>query len=166
MFEPEIASNLGAVMRTCVALNAVLHVIHPCGFFIDDRFWVKIKRTSANYLKHLTYFFYDDYHDFCRRHPRAKIFYATRYSRQPYHQVIFTKDNLEKIFIMFGKESTGIPLPILKQHKQQCLRIPMAKTVRAMNVASTVAIIGFEIARQFNFKNMLSHDSFKDPDYL
>lgn len=166
LYEPEIAGNVGSIMRTCVALGAQLHLIQPFGFFWDARF---IKRSSVNNIDYLKYLIYDNYGDFISHVSKSAIvYYITRYSKQIYSDIKYkSKQNEEEvIYFIFGKESTGIPLPILKKHKSQCLRIPMSKCVRSLNLSNSVSIIMYEVVRQLNFPNLLSYDSFKDPDYL
>ena len=149
LYEPEIAGNVGTIIRTCVAANATLHLIMPFGFILNSKL---IKRTSSQYINDLKYIVYDDYQDFIAKNPNEIIFYATRYSYTPHTQIKFCQ--YSKIFLMFGKESTGIKKEILGQNLKFCFRIPMAKTVRCLNLACSVAIATYEVLRQFNYPNL------------
>ena len=125
LFEPEIPQNTGNIMRTCVAVGARLHLIKPLGFELSDK---QLKRSGMDYIEELDYFVYEDYQDFIFKNP-GYYFYITRYGEKTYSDVDYNevKDN---IYLIFGKESTGIDKNILKNNLDHCFRIPMKKDIR------------------------------------
>lgn len=112
LFEPEIPQNTGNIMRTCVATNAVLHLIKPLGFEVDDKHLI---RSGVNYIDKLKWFVYENYEDFLSKNPYGKFYFLTRYGHKPPMKFDFS-DKDENIYLVFGKESTGIPKNILKPH--------------------------------------------------
>ncbi|WP_374696791.1 tRNA (cytidine(34)-2'-O)-methyltransferase [Spiroplasma endosymbiont of Polydrusus formosus] len=161
LFEPEIAQNVGAIIRTCVAINAKLHLIEPFGFIFDERF---MARSSANYIEYVDYETYNDWAHFLQLNPNLKLYCATRYAQQPHSIFDFTKD--EKLFILFGRESTGIPTAILKEYLPHTFRIPMSENVRSLNIANTVGIVGYEIMRQLDYLGLSKSEVQKGSDFL
>ncbi len=144
LHEPEIPENTGNIGRTCVATDSVLHLIKPLGFVIDDK---HLKRAGLDYWPKLKYFVYESYEDFLAKNPNAKIFYATTKAKRCYSEVSFGPDD----FIMFGKESAGIPEEILVDNEPTCIRIPMWGDIRSLNLGNSVAIILYEALRQNSF---------------
>lgn len=149
LFEPEIPQNTGNIGRTCVATGTRLHLIGPMGFQINEK---SVKRAGMDYWKYLDIIEYDGYEDFINRNPRAKIYMATTKSKYRYTDVSFEED----CFIMFGKESAGIPEEILVNHPDTCIRIPMNSDIRSLNLSNSVAIVLYEALRQQNFQGMKS----------
>lgn len=149
LFEPEIPQNTGNIGRTCVATGTRLHLIGPMGFQINEK---SVKRAGMDYWKYLDVIEYDGYEDFINRNPRAKIYMATTKSKYRYTDVSFEED----CFIMFGKESAGIPEEILVNHPDTCIRIPMNSDIRSLNLSNSVAIVLYEVLRQQNFQGMKS----------
>ena len=147
LHEPEIPANTGNIGRTCVATGTSLHLIEPLGFRIDEK---SIKRAGMDYWEHLDVFTYINYKDFCDKNPDAKIWYATTKAKQSYTDVKFGPDD----YIMFGKESAGIPEEILVDHEDTCIRIPMLPQIRSLNLSNSVAIVLYEALRQQNFAGM------------
>lgn len=147
LFEPEIPANTGNIGRTCVATGTRLHLIEPLGFRIDEK---EVKRAGLDYWKDLDVTLYDDYEDFIRKNPNAKIYMATTKALHTYTEVSYEPD----CFIMFGKESAGIPEEILLQHKEDCIRIPMIGDIRSLNLGNSVAIVLYEALRQNQFAHM------------
>ena len=143
LYEPEIPQNTGNIMRTCVATNATLHLIEPLGFKIDD---AHLKRSGVNYIDKLNYKIYKNYEEFLKEN-QGDFYYFTRYGKKP-HTSFDYSDNTKNIYLIFGKESTGIPKEILKEHLDKCMRIPMTKNVRALNLSNCVAIVLYEVLRQ------------------
>ena len=155
LHEPEIPENTGNIGRTCVATDSVLHLIKPLGFVIDDK---HLKRAGLDYWPKLKYFVYESYEDFLAKNPNAKIFYATTKAKRCYSDVSFGPDD----FIMFGKESAGIPEEILVDNEPTCIRIPMWGDIRSLNLGNSVAVILYEALRQngfgeLNLKGQLHH---------
>jgi tRNA (cytidine/uridine-2'-O-)-methyltransferase len=147
LYEPEIPANTGNIGRTCVATNTRLHLIEPLGFRLNDK---TVKRAGMDYWKDLDVIRYDDWDDFCEKNPDAKIYMATTKAKHTYTEVEFEPD----CYIMFGKESTGIPEEILVQHPDTSIRIPMVGETRSLNLSNSVAIVLYEALRQNNFDHM------------
>lgn len=159
LYEPEIPQNTGNIMRTCVATNSKLHLIRPFGFSLDNK---TIKRSGVNYIDKLEYYVYDDFLDFKLKNVGTYYFF-TRYGNKPHSDFSY---NIEKnIYLIFGKESTGIPKEILKENISNCVRIPMSKNVRALNLSNSVAIAIYEVLRQNEYKSLLKFEPHKE-NYL
>ena len=150
LHEPEIPQNTGNIARTCAATGAALHIIRPMGFTIDDR---KLKRAGLDYWDKLDITYYDNYEDFLAKHPEAagRIYYFTTKAPRAYTEVNPYPDN---VFIMFGKETRGIPEEILYENQSTCVRIPMRDTLRSLNLSNSVAIAVYEILRQWEFEGL------------
>ena len=147
LFEPEIPQNTGNIGRTCVATNTRLHLIEPLGFRLNDK---TLKRAGMDYWADLDVTRYDDFNDFMERNPGAKIYMATTKAPNVYTEVNYEPD----CYIMFGKESAGIPEEILVHHKENSIRIPMVGDIRSLNLSNSVAIVLYEALRQNNFTGM------------
>ena len=147
LFEPEIPANTGNIGRTCVATGTRLHLIESLGFRLNDK---TVKRAGMDYWEHLDVTRYDDWEDFLERNPDAKIYFATTKAKHVYTEVEYEPN----AYIMFGKESAGIPEEILIQHPEQCIRIPMIGETRSLNLSNSVAIVLYEALRQNNFDHM------------
>ncbi len=147
LHEPEMPANTGNIGRTCVAAGARLHLIEPMGFRINEK---SVKRAGLDYWDKLDVTIYDDYNDFLEKNPGAKIYMATTKAHQAYTEVNYEDD----CYIMFGKESAGIPEEILVEHEKDCIRIPMIGDIRSLNLSNSVAIVLYEALRQNNFANM------------
>lgn len=147
LFEPEIAMNTGNIGRTCVATNTRLHLIEPMGFKISEK---AIRRSGLDYWEHLDVTVYCDYQEFLDKNPGAKIYMATTKAHQTYTEINYEPD----CYLMFGKESAGIPEEILVEHEDTCIRIPMWGDVRSLNLANSVAVVLYEGLRQNDFENM------------
>lgn len=146
LHEPEMPANTGNIGRTCVATGARLHLIEPLGFRINDKM---IKRAGMDYWDKLDLHTYVNYEDFLKKNPGAKIYMATTKSKQVYTEVAYEED----CFIMFGKESAGIPEEILLDNRENCIRIPMLDDIRSLNLSNSVAIVLYEALRQNEFAN-------------
>ncbi|RHS97230.1 tRNA (cytidine(34)-2'-O)-methyltransferase [Ruminococcus sp. AM42-11] len=147
LHEPEIPANTGNIGRTCVATGTRLHLIEPLGFSLSEK---ALKRAGMDYWKDLDVTTYLDYEDFLERNPGAKIYYATTKAPQTYADVKYEDD----CFIMFGKESAGIPEEILRDNQETCVRIPMLGETRSLNLSNSVAIILYEAFRQHDFAHL------------
>ena len=147
LYEPEIPANTGNIGRTCVPTNTRLHLIEPLGFSLEEK---QLKRAGMDYWKDLDVTTYVNWEDFCQKNPNAKIYYATTKARHVYSEVNYEPD----CYIMFGKESAGIPEEILKDHPDTCVRIPMVGETRSLNLSNSVAIVLYEALRQNDFSNM------------
>lgn len=147
LHQPEIPSNTGNIGRTCVATGTRLHLIEPLGFRLSEN---ALKRAGMDYWEQLDYQRYINYADFLEKNPGARIFYATTKAHQCYTDVSFRPDD----YIMFGKESAGIPEEILVEHEESCIRIPMLPDTRSLNLSNSVAIVLYEALRQTGFDGM------------
>ncbi len=147
LHEPEIPANTGNIGRSCVAAGARLHLIEPMGFQISEK---EVKRAGLDYWDKLDVTVYDSYEDFLMKNPGAKIYMATTKAKHVYSDVNYEPD----CFIMFGKESAGIPEEILVEHPDTCIRIPMIGDIRSLNLSNSVAIVLYEALRQNSFSNM------------
>ena len=147
LHEPEIPANTGNIGRTCVATNTRLHLIEPLGFRLDEK---NLKRAGMDYWGSLDVTTYIDYADFLERNPGAKIYMATTKAPKVYTEVSYEPD----CYIMFGKESAGIPEEILHENKENSIRIPMNPSIRSLNLSNSVTIVLYEALRQQNFANM------------
>ncbi len=160
LFEPEIPSNTGNIGRTCVATNTRLHLIEPLGFRLNEK---AIQRAGMDYWKDLDVTRYVNFQEFLEKNPNAKIYMATTKGQKVYTEVAYEPD----CYIMFGKESAGIPEEILAHHKDACIRIPMVGETRSLNLSNSVAIVLYEALRQNDFDHMkLSGKLTKFEDYI
>ena len=147
LYEPEIPANTGNIGRTCVATGTRLHLIEPLGFKLSEK---HLRRAGMDYWKDLDVTTYMDYEDFLNRNPGAKIYMATTKGPNVYTEAHFEPD----CYIMFGKESAGIPEEILLEHKETAVRIPMLDHIRSLNLGNSVAIVLYEALRQQGFKEL------------
>ena len=161
LYEPEIPGNTGNIMRTCVATNVRLHLIEPLGFKLDEK---NIKRSGVNYINNCDYTVYKNWDDFISKN-KGQFYFLTRYGRKPHTSFDYSDKN-ENIYLIFGKESTGIPKEILKNDLEHCMRIPMTDKVRALNLSNSVAIMVYEVLRQQDFNDLLKEEPFKGKDWL
>ena len=164
LFEPEIPQNTGNIMRTCVGFNMKLHLIRPFGFHLNDK---NLQRSAVDYYQYIDYECYDDYEDFKEKNPNANVYYLTRYGKKQITDFNF-KEVEGDIFLMFGKESTGIPYDILANNLENCFRIPSSTKIRAFNLANTVAMASHEVMRQLDFPGLekFEPDELKGKDFL
>lgn len=147
LFQPEIPANTGNIGRTCVATNTRLHLIEPLGFRLNEK---EIKRAGMDYWEHLDVIRYMNYEEFCLKNPDVKIWMATTKAKHVYSEVKYGPDD----YIMFGKESAGIPEEVLVEHEETCIRIPMMDTIRSLNLSNSVSIVLYEALRQNQFSGM------------
>lgn len=161
LFEPEIPQNTGNIMRTCAGTGAKLHLIEPLGFSLDEKY---LKRSAVNYLEYCDYQVYQDFEDFLSKN-KGKYYYFTRYGKKPHTDFDFS-DSDDNIYLIFGKESTGLPKEVLKQDLEHCMRIPMNANIRALNLSNSVAIALYEVLRQQNYPGLLFTEPFKGENYI
>lgn len=147
LFEPEIPANTGNIGRTCVATGTRLHLIEPLGFKLNEK---AIRRAGMDYWKDLDVTTYINYEEFLEKNPNAKIYMATTKAKKVYTEVSYEPD----CYIMFGKESAGIPEEILVQNPETAVRIPMIGDIRSLNLGNSVAIVLYEALRQHGFEQM------------
>ena len=161
LFEPEIPANTGNIMRTCVASNAKLHLIKPLGFSLEEKY---IKRCGAGYIDECDYTLYENIDDFFEKND-GEFYFLTRYGHKP-HSSFDYSDKDKNYYFVFGKESSGIPVEILKPHLDKCMRMPMSDKVRALNVSNAVAIMTYEALRQQNYPDLFFDEPHKDKDFI
>ena len=161
LFEPEIPTNTGNIMRTCIATNTKLHLIKPLGFSLDSKY---VKRSGVNYIDKCNYEVYENIDDFFSKN-KGEYYFLTRYGHKP-HTTFDYSDKEKNIYFFFGKESTGIPPKILKPYIDRCARIPMTSNVRALNLSNTVAIVVYEALRQQNYPNLLFDEPHKSKTFI
>ena len=147
LHEPEIPANTGNIGRTCVATGTSLHLIEPLGFQLSEK---QLRRAGMDYWEHLDVHRYINYTQFLEAHPGAKVWLATTKAKRTYAEVSFGPDD----FIMFGKETAGIPEEILVEHEEDCIRIPMGEKIRSLNLSNAVAIVLYEALRQNGFMEL------------
>lgn len=147
LHQPEIPANTGNIGRTCVATGTSLHLIEPLGFSLEEK---QLKRAGMDYWSHLDVHRYMNYETFLEQNPGAKVWMATTKAHKVYSEVEFGPND----YIMFGKESAGIPEEILVENEENCIRIPMLSEIRSLNLSNSVAIVLYEALRQNNFSGM------------
>ena len=147
LVEPEIPQNTGNIVRTCAATGASLHLVRPLGFSTDDKY---LKRAGLDYWYdvHITY--YDHLAHFMQTHPDKNLYFASTKAAKNYSQLTYPED----CFILFGKESKGLPEALLDAHYQSCIRIPMLNSIRSLNLSNSVAVILYEYYRQSGFEKL------------
>lgn len=149
LLEPEMPANTGNIGRTCVAAGARLHLIEPMGFKINEK---SVKRAGLDYWQHLDVTVYDCFSDFLAKNPdaRDRLYMATTKAKHVYSEVAYPED----CYLMFGKESAGIPEEILVDYEDTCIRIPMLESIRSLNLSNSAAIVLYEVLRQQGFRQM------------
>ena len=162
LYRPEKPQNTGNIMRTCVAIHATLHIIGPLTFSIDSK---DLKRVGMDYIDDLKMEYYPDYDSFIKANPNADMYYVTRYARTVYSSYDLSNP-LQDLYLMFGRESTGIPHEILKEHEDRLMRIPMVPEARSLNLSNCVALVAYEVLRQQKFPSLATEEAIKGPDFL
>lgn len=147
LHEPEIPQNTGNIARTCAATGAALHLIRPLGFAIDDR---KLKRAGLDYWHQLDITYYDGLDDFYAKKPEAEVYYFSTKAPHLYTEIEYPNP----VYIMFGKETKGLPEELLHDNPDHCVRLPMREGLRSLNLSNSVAIAVYEILRQGNFADL------------
>lgn len=147
LLEPEIPANTGNIGRTCVATGSRLHLIKPLGFSLEEK---ELKRAGLDYWKDLDVSVYENFEDFLQKNPGAKLFMATTKAKRNYAEVCYP----DSAYLMFGKESAGIPEELLVQYQDYAVRIPMKEEIRSLNLSNSVAIVLYEALRQQDFVHM------------
>ena len=159
LLEPEIPANTGNIGRTCVVTGSSLHLIRPLGFEISEK---TLKRAGLDYWHKLDVNIYDNLQHFTDTHKDANIWYVTTKAEHPYTSAQFMPDD----FLMFGKETAGIPESILAANYDRCIRIPMMKDERSLNLSNAVAIVLYEALRQNGFKDLIQSSKLTDSRYI
>ena len=147
LYSPEIPQNTGNISRTCAVTGARLHIIKPIGFEISDR---TLKRAGLDYWDKLDVMYYDNYEDFLSRNNGAVMYFFTAHAEKSFAEV----DYPDNVFLVFGRESVGLPKELVEANKEWALRIPMRKTLRCLNLSNSVAIAVYEVLRQQDYKGL------------
>lgn len=155
LIEPEIPQNTGNIARTCAAIGAGLHLIEPLGFSLSDRY---LKRAGLDYWADVDVKRYKNFEEFRELNKNGTFYYATTKAVNNYSDIVYP----ENVYLLFGKESAGIPEYMLKGNKNNSIRIPMSDTARSLNLANSVAIISYEVLRQNGFENLLQQGQLRD----
>lgn len=147
LVNPEIPQNTGNIARTCAATGATLHLIKPLGFSLEDKY---LKRAGLDYWGMMRYHVYEDWHDFRQKNPDAQMFFLTTKAKKGYCEVSYP----ENAYLVFGRETKGLPEDMLIGHMENCVRIPMVADARSLNLSNSVAIVVYEALRQQGFKGL------------
>ena len=150
LVEPEIPQNTGNIVRTCAAVGAKLHLIKPLGFSVEDKY---LKRAGLDYWSEVDISYYDSFQELRDKYSESSFYYATTKAVKTYADINYPED----CFLVFGKESKGLPEELLLENKEYCIRIPMKGDIRSLNLSNSVAIIVYEVLRQSNFEGMTAH---------
>lgn len=148
LYEPEIPQNTGNIARLCAATGCHLHLVGPLGFSLQDRY---LKRAGLDYWHLVKISYYDSFQDLKDKYADGRFFYITSKGKRYYTQVSFKPGD----FLVFGRETQGLPDDIIKNNSQYCLRIPMIAGVRCLNLSNSVAIVVYEALRTFEFKDLI-----------
>lgn len=164
LYEPEIPQNTGNIMRTCAAFKMNLHLIEPLGFSLDEK---HLKRSGMDYIEKMQYKTYTNWEEFLNQQNPKNIFYISRYANKSPDEFKFSEiPEDEDIYIVFGKESTGIPKEILHNNFDKCMRIPMEPDSRSLNLSNCVAIISYEVLKQLGYPKLVKHEVIKGEHFL
>jgi tRNA (cytidine/uridine-2'-O-)-methyltransferase len=161
LYEPEIPANTGNIMRTCVAFGCRLHLIEPLGFYLDE---AHLKRAGMDYREKLVFQTHPSWEDFCAANS-GTYYYVTRYGYKTPSEFDYTAVSGD-IYLIFGKESTGIPKQILRDHLEQCIRIPMVPEARTLNLSNCVALCVYEVLDQLGYPGLARQETLKGSDFL
>ncbi len=160
LYEPEIPQNTGNIMRTCSVFEMKLHLIQPLGFSLDEK---HLKRCGLDYISELDYEVHSCWDEFMKGREGQFVFF-TRYALRPFSECVFESE--KDIYMVFGRESTGIDKQILKDHLEDCYRIPMRSDARSLNLSNCVAIGAYECLRQTGFGDLSPCEVIKGEDFL
>ncbi|MCI8481702.1 MAG: tRNA (uridine(34)/cytosine(34)/5-carboxymethylaminomethyluridine(34)-2'-O)-methyltransferase TrmL [Clostridia bacterium] len=151
LVEPEIPQNTGNIARTCAAIGAKLHLVRPLGFSLEDKY---VKRAGLDYWDKLEIEEHASFEKFLNKHQpqQCSMFFVTTKGKQVYSNDLYK--NLEEVFVVFGKETKGLPEDILKKYIEKTIRIPMKPHLRSLNLSNSVAIVAYEVLRQNNFQDL------------
>lgn len=145
LVEPEIPQNTGNIVRTCAATGCTLHLVRPLGFEVSDKY---LKRAGLDYWDAVKIEYWDSFDELVGAYPRGNFYFFTTKGRKIYSDTAFCEGD----FLVFGKETKGLPEELLKAHPEKCLRVPMINETRSLNLSNTVALAVYEGLRQHEFK--------------
>lgn len=147
LVEPEIPQNTGNIARTCAATGAALHLVGPLGFSIEDRY---LKRAGLDYWNLVQLYYYDSIEEFFSTNKGANFLFCTTKAAKSYHEITYP----DNCFILFGKETKGLPESLLSDNYEKCIRIPMLEKIHSLNLSNSAAVVLYEVLRQRGFKDM------------
>lgn len=148
LVEPEIPGNTGSISRTCSITGCSLHLVRPLGFSVDDK---HLKRAGLDYWQYLDLHYYDSIDDVFAAYPQGRFFFSSTKAHNSYHEVNYQMDD----FLVFGKETAGLPESLLEEHADHAIRIPMAPGLRSLNLSNSVSIVLYEALRQNGFPGLI-----------
>ncbi len=151
LVEPEIPANTGNISRTCSVIGAPLHLVHPLGFDISEK---QVRRAGLDYWDELELHEYVSFAEVRESYPEGEFFYCTTKAKNTYSEVDYTEYRGGDIFLVFGKETRGLPEDLLAENYDRCIRIPMKANKRSLNLSNSAAIVAYEVLRQFDFENL------------
>ena len=159
MVEPEIPQNTGNIARTCAAIGAKLHLVKPLGFELSDKY---LKRAGLDYWDKLEIEMHESLQDFLTKYPPEEhsMYFSTTKGKQCYSDMDYTKS--EEVFLLFGKETKGLPEDLLQKYIEKTIRIPMKEHLRSLNLSNSVAIVAYEVFRQVGFDQLEEISSYFD----
>lgn len=158
LVEPEIPSNTGNISRTCSVIGAALHLVHPLGFDISEK---QVRRAGLDYWDELELYEYANFKEVREKYPDGEFYYCSTKSKNTYSDIDYTETGNKEIFLVFGKETKGLPEELLKENYERCIRIPMKENKRSLNLSNSAAIIAYEVMRQYGFENLQKEGSIK-----
>lgn len=159
LVEPEIPANTGNISRTCSVIGAPLHLVHPLGFDISDK---QVKRAGLDYWDELELFEYNSFEEVKSAYPKGEFFYCTTKAKNTYSDADYKKYEDGDVFLVFGKETKGLPEELLAKNYDNCIRIPMKENKRSLNLSNSAAIIAYEVLRQTEFENLKREGELND----
>lgn len=162
LYEPEIPQNTGNIIRTCMATNSTLHLIEPLGFSLDEK---HLRRSGMDYIKDAKIYIHKNWEEFVKENPAEHYYFMTRYGHRPPTSFDFTKETGD-IYLVLGKESTGVDKHILKDHLDTCMRLPMVANARSLNLSNCTAIVVYEVLRQLGYPGLSWNEELKGEDFL
>ncbi len=151
LVEPEIPANTGNISRTCSVIGAPLHLVHPLGFDISEK---QVKRAGLDYWDELELHEYQSFAEVKNAYPDGAFYYCTTKGDNTHSSMDYTIDKDREIFLVFGKETKGLPEDLLRGNRPRCIRIPMLENKRSLNLSNSVAVIAYEVLRQFDYENL------------
>ena len=151
LVEPEIPANTGNISRTCSVIDAALHLVHPLGFDISEK---AVRRAGLDYWDELKLFEYQSFEEVRQKYPKGEFYFCTTKAPHTYSRVDFPVREDKDIFLVFGKETKGLPEDLLRKNMERCIRIPMKINKRSLNLSNSVAVVAYEVLRQNDFKNL------------
>lgn len=157
LVEPQIPQNTGNISRTCAVTGARLHLVKPLGFEVSDRY---LKRAGLDYWDKLDITYYDDLQDFFEKNQKGDFFYFTTKGFKVHSNVEYP----DNAYIIFGREDKGLPMDLLRENTEKCVRIPMRKNLRSLNLSNSVAIAVYEVLRQWNYPDLATEGMLYNSD--